>query len=139
MRQLMEIHRENALCESCHARMDPLGLALENYSAMGTWRNQTQGSSIDTSGELITGEKFANIEQLAQIIVNQRRRDFYRCLTEKLFVFAIGRGVEYYDAPTVDRIVESLQSSEGKARLLIYGIVESVAFQYVRTAEPKHP
>ncbi len=129
MRELMQLHREAALCASCHARMDPLGLALENYNIVGMYRDTVGGRPIDTTGKLITGEPFENAAQLAQVIVHQRRRDFYRCVTEKMLVFAIGRGMEYYDGQTVERIVDRLESNQGKIRTLIHAIVQTAAFQ----------
>jgi hypothetical protein len=129
MRELMELHREKALCNSCHARMDPMGLALENFNAIGQWRSDENGRPIDTAGQLITGEKFTNVMELKEILGSARKQDFYRCLTEKLLTYALGRGVEFYDAPTVDTIVARLNNSEGGMRELIYGIVESVPFQ----------
>jgi hypothetical protein len=132
MRQTMEIHREKALCASCHARMDPIGLALENFNALGKYRDTEQGEPIDTAGELITGEKFSSVEELVKILTTSRKRDFYRCATEKLLTYATGRGVEYYDAPTIEKIVESLEKDGAKTRTLIYGIVESAPFQMRR-------
>jgi len=129
MRQLMEVHRENSLCASCHARMDPIGLTLENYNALGMWRDQENGQPIESAGKLITGEPFTNANELAQILATSRRTDFYRCLTRKLLTYAIGRGVEIYDAPTVDRIVDQLEKDGGKMSTLIYGVVESAPFQ----------
>lgn len=132
MRQTMEIHREKALCASCHARMDPIGLALENFNALGKFRETEQGEPIDTAGELVTGEKFNNVQELVKVLTTSRKRDFYRCATEKLLTYATGRGVEYYDAPTIEKIVESLERDGGKTRTWIYGIVESAPFQMRR-------
>jgi hypothetical protein len=132
MRQTMEIHREKALCASCHARMDPIGLALENFNALGKYRETEQGEPIDTAGELITGEKFSSVEELVKILTTSRKHDFYRCATEKLLTYATGRGVEYYDAPTIEKIVESLEKDGAKTRTLIYGVVESAPFQMRR-------
>jgi hypothetical protein len=129
MREAMARHREDALCASCHARMDPLGLAMEEYNALGMWREEEYGKPIETGGQLITGEKFENTRDLARVIATERRRDFYRCLTEKMVTYAIGRGVEYYDSPTIDQIVDRLESDGGQMRTLIYGIVESAPFQ----------
>lgn len=129
MRELMAVHRQQPLCASCHSRMDPLGLALENYNALGMFRETDRGKPIDTAGQLMTGEKFADVKELSRVLATDRRGDFYRCLTEKLLTYAIGRGVEYYDAPTVDKIVAQLDQDGGKMRALIYGIVESVPFQ----------
>ncbi len=132
MRQAMEIHREKPICASCHARMDPIGLALENFNALGKFRDKEAGKDIDTAGQLITGEKFTNTVELAKILVTSRRKDFYRCATEKLLTYATGRGVEYYDAPTIEKIVEHLERDGAKTRSLIYGVVESAPFQMRR-------
>jgi uncharacterized protein DUF1592/uncharacterized protein DUF1588/uncharacterized protein DUF1587/uncharacterized protein DUF1585/uncharacterized protein DUF1595/cbb3-type cytochrome c oxidase subunit III len=132
MRQMMEIHREKPLCASCHARMDPIGLALENFNAIGKFRDEENGQPIDTAGQLITGEKFRNVQELSRILVTSRKKDFYRCLSEKLLTYALGRGVEYYDSPTIDNIVEQMEKDGGKLRALIYGVVESTPFQYRR-------
>lgn len=131
MREMMELHRREPLCNSCHSRMDPLGLALEEYSAIGLWRDTEDGKSIETAGKLITGEKFANVRELSKVIAEKRTHDFYRCTTEKLLTYALGRGVEYYDAPAIDRIVTDLDA-DGRMRTLIYGIVESAPFQLRR-------
>lgn len=129
MREAMILHREKPLCASCHARMDPLGLALENFNAVGMFRATENGQPIDTAGKLITGESFQTVEQLSQILATSRHTDFYRCLTSKMLTFAIGRGTEYYDAPTIDRIVADLEKNGGKLRTLIHGIVNSAPFQ----------
>jgi hypothetical protein len=132
MRETMEIHRAKPLCASCHARMDPIGLALENFNALGQFRADDRGKPIDTAGQLITGEKFTNTTQLAQILTTSRRRDFLRCATEKLLTYATGRGVEYYDGPTIEKIVGQLERDGSRARTLIYGVVESAPFQMRR-------
>jgi hypothetical protein len=134
LREVLELHRSNSLCSSCHTRMDPLGLALENFNALGMWREKERGQSIDTAGELITGEPFKNVRDLKRVIRDNRRSDFYRCLTEKLLIYALGRGLEYYDVEAVDRIVERLEKEDGRMSALIGGIVESVPFQKRRTA-----
>ena len=125
----MVAHREKALCKSCHQRMDPIGLALENFNAIGQWRDEDAGQPIDSAGQLVTGEKFSNVMELKEILISSRKEDFYRCLTEKMLTYALGRGVEYYDAPTVDRIVKRLLDQEGNMADLIYGVVESIPFQ----------
>ena len=124
MLEVMRIHRENAACAACHARMDPPGLALEEYDAVGRWRGE--GEAV--AGRLMTGEAFADTAELASLIARERRRDFHRCLVEKLFTYAIGRGVEVHDAPTVERIVDRLEA-EGRLDAAIHGVVESVPFQ----------
>ncbi len=129
MRELMVEHRQKALCKSCHERMDPIGLALENFNAIGQWREEEGGTPIDSAGQLVTGEKFSNVMELKEILASSRKQDFYRCLTEKMLTYALGRGVEYYDAPTVDSIVALLNRNDGTMVDLINGIVESTPFQ----------
>jgi hypothetical protein len=129
MREAMEMHRSKALCSSCHSRMDPLGLALENFNALGMWREKERGQPIDTTGRLITGESFSGLSDLKRILTNERRLDFYRCLTEKLLTYALGSGLEYYDVHAVDQIVERLNSADGKMSALLMGVIESAPFQ----------
>jgi len=129
MRELMVIHREKPLCASCHARMDPLGLAFENFNPLGAYRDTDEGKPIDAAGQLITGEKFEDVSELAHVLATSRKDDFYRCLSGKLLTYAIGRGLEYYDTVTVEQIVAALNASDGAMRSAIYGIVESAPFQ----------
>ena len=135
VRELLEIHRREPLCHSCHARMDPLGLALENFDAHGIWRETEKGRSISPAGELLTGEKFDSIQELKKILTERHRQDFYRCLTERLLTYALGRGLEYYDEHTVDQIVERLEANDGRPSALVTGIIESAPFQRRRRAE----
>lgn len=135
VRELQEQHRKDPLCHSCHARMDPLGLALENFNVLGEWRETEQDRPIDSSGELLTGEKFDDVRQLKKILTNERRLDFYRCLTEKLLTYSLGRGLEYYDEHTIDQIVEQLDREQGKFSVLLTGIINSAPFQRQRNVE----
>ena len=129
MREMMEIHRKNPDCRGCHARMDPIGLGLENYNAVGQFRLKQDSKPIDSSGKLLTGEAFSDIEELKTTLAEHRRLDLYRCLAEKLLTFSIGRGVEYYDATTIDGLVARLEKNNGKLSELIHGITESAPFQ----------
>jgi hypothetical protein len=133
LRETLAIHREDALCASCHNRMDPLGLALENFNALGRWRTEEYSQKIDPSGELATGEKFADFRELKQALAANHKVEFYRCLTEKLLTYALGRGTEYYDVPTVDKIVDDLVRTRGAFSTLLMGVIESVPFQQQRT------
>src|SRR4029079_9237254 len=108
------VHREAAMCSSCHNRMDPLGLAFENFSALGIWRDKEGGQPINPTGVLITGESFKDIRELKHLLANERKQDYYRCLTEKLLTYALGRGPEYYDVETIDQIVAALNRDGGK-------------------------
>jgi uncharacterized protein DUF1588/uncharacterized protein DUF1585 len=129
LREVLAIHRENALCSSCHNRMDPLGLALENFNALGMYREKERGQPIDAAGKLITGEPFKDIRDVKRILKTDRHLDFYRCLTEKLLTYALGRGPEYYDVETVDRIVARLEKDGGRFSALLMGVIESAPFQ----------
>jgi len=129
MREMMEMHRAKPLCTSCHARMDPIGLALENYNAIGLWRDKEDGKPLDTSGKLITGETFSSADELVEILATERRKDFYRCLAEKLLTYALGRGVEYFDGPTIDEIVRRMDANRGSLREAVFAVIESVPFQ----------
>ena len=129
LRETLAVHRENVLCASCHNRMDPLGLALENFNALGMWRAQEFDQPIDPAGQLATGEDFANIKELKRVLVKNHAEDFYRTLTQKLLTYALGRGLDYYDVETVDEIVARIEQSGGKPSALIAGIIESSPFQ----------
>jgi hypothetical protein len=132
LRENMALHATNPLCASCHSRMDPLGLALENFNAMGQWRTADMNQPIEAAGKLITGEKFADIRELKRILATAHRGDFYRCVSEKLLTYALGRGVEYYDTDTLDQLVASLEAAGGRPSVLIRGIIESAPFQQRR-------
>lgn len=133
-RQVLEVHRAKPLCSSCHSRMDPLGLSLENFNALGLWREKERGQPIDASGRLLTGETFYDIRDLKRILVEKHKLDFYRCLTEKLLTYALGRGLEYYDVETVDQIVDRLDRADGHFSALLAGVIESAPFQRERVA-----
>ncbi len=128
-REMMEIHRKKPDCRGCHARMDPIGLGLENFNALGQFRTQDRGQRIDASGKLLTGETFADVAALKEIIAGKRKQDFYRTLSEKLLTFAIGRGVEIYDSTTINLLTARMEKNGGSLRELIQGIVESAPFQ----------
>ncbi|MEO6569427.1 MAG: DUF1592 domain-containing protein [Opitutaceae bacterium] len=132
LREALAAHRENALCASCHARMDPLGFALENFNAMGNWRDLDAKQPIDPAGKLATGESFANIRELKHVLTHERRMDYYRCITEKMLIYALGRSLDYYDVLTVDQIVARLEQDGGKFSTLLDGVINSVPFQKQR-------
>lgn len=134
LRETLAVHRRNALCSSCHNRMDPLGLALENFNALGMWREKERGQPIEASGKLITGEEFHDVREVKHILATKHYRDFYQCLTEKLLTYALGRGPEYYDVHTVDQIVERLEKENGRFSALLMGIIDSAPFQKRRNS-----
>jgi hypothetical protein len=134
MRERMETHRSDPLCASCHARMDPLGLALERFNALGQWRTDDAAASIDTSGRLVTGERFADARELSAVLAGTRQQDFYRCLAEKLLTYALGRGLEYFDGPAVDTIITKV-GRDDRLATFVTAVVESVPF-LMRRASP---
>jgi hypothetical protein len=119
--------------------MDPLGLALEHFNALGRWRDKERDQPIDASAELITGEAFRSIQELKRILVTSRRQDFYRCLSEKMLTYALGRGLEYYDVHAVDEIVQRLEKADGRPSALLSGIIESAPFQKRRVMGASEP
>jgi len=129
LRETLALHREKPLCSSCHNRMDPLGLALENFNAMGMWRDKELGQPVESAGRLITGEEFTDIRGLKRVLATRHQRDIYVTLTEKLLTYALGRGLDHRDVETVDRIVTRLERDNGRFSALLTGIVESAPFQ----------
>jgi hypothetical protein len=132
LRENLALHASNKSCASCHSRMDPLGLALENFNAMGAWRDAELNRPIDPAGKLITGEKFANVRELKHVLATKHSRDFYYCITQKVMTYALGRALDYYDVATVDDLVAQLEANGGRPSVLIDGIVNSAAFQQSR-------
>ena len=128
-REALEIHRNQPQCNSCHGRMDPLGLAFENFNALGMWRENEFGEPIEVADRLVTGESFKDVNELKHILATKHRIEFYRTLTEKMLTYALGRGLEYYDVETVDEIVARLDRQNGRFSALHYGIIESAPFQ----------
>jgi mono/diheme cytochrome c family protein len=132
LRETLKLHRSATLCGSCHNRMDPLGLAFENFNALGRWREKDRNQPIDAAGQLITGESYKSIREFKRILATDHRRDFYRCLTEKMLTYALGRGLDYYDVQAVDEVVEGIEKNDGHFSALLSGIVESAPFQKCR-------
>ena len=133
LREVLTLHREKPLCSSCHNRMDPLGLALENFNALGMWRDSERKQPIDATGRLITGEEFQDIRDVKRALVANHRHDYYHCLTEKLLTYALGRGIEHYDVETMDQIVARLDKAGGRFSALLMGVIESAPFQKRRS------
>jgi hypothetical protein len=132
LRQQMEKHRESPTCASCHARMDPIGFGLEAFDGIGKWREKDGDFPVDTAGELVTGEKFSGAVELVNILATNRREEFLRNLADKMLIYALGRGTEYYDQPAIDRIVAGMKADELKFSSLIREVVNSVPFQMRR-------
>ena len=128
LRQQMEQHRVNPSCAACHKLMDPLGFGLENFDAIGGWRTEDGGAPIDPSGELPDGHRFAGPAELRKVLI-ERAGDFRRCLAEKLLTYALGRGLEYYDACAVERIATATGNAGDRFSVLVGQIVTSPAFR----------
>jgi hypothetical protein len=133
LRDVLRVHRESPLCRSCHNRMDPIGLGFENFNGVGMWRDAERKQPILPEGKLITGETFNSVSELKRILVTGHRADFYRTISTKLLTYATGRGTEYYDVETIDRITQRLDANEGRFSALLMGVVESAPFQKMRT------
>jgi len=128
MRQIMEAHHTNPACNTCHQIFEPIGLAMENFDAVGAWRTQDQGVPIDANGVLVDGTKVDGVASLREVLM--RRSDtFARVIAEKLLTYALGRGVEYEDMPLVRSIVRDSAASKYRFSSLVMNIVKSPAFQ----------
>lgn len=128
MRQTMEEHHTNPTCASCHKIFEPIGLGMENFDATGTWRTLDGESPIDPSGVLVDGTKIDGIASLRDSLVS-RSDQFARVVTEKMLTYALGRGVEYQDMPTVRSILRDSAGGKYKFTALVMGIVKSAPFQ----------
>lgn len=135
LRERMELHRKDPKCASCHKQMDPMGFALENYDAVGKWRTRDGQFPIDPSGELTGGRKFADAQAFKHLIATTGRKKFARCLIENMLTYGLGRGLEAYDYCTVEEIQQQLATHDYRIRNIVFGIVESRAFQNRGVAE----
>jgi hypothetical protein len=133
VRQRLAQHRADPNCASCHKLIDPVGFALENFDAIGRWREREAGQPVDASGGLPDGSEFTGVEGLEQGLL-KRPELFVGTLTEKLLTYALARGMEYYDAPAIRRILREARDDDYRFSSLVLGIVQSAPFQ-MRTAE----
>jgi hypothetical protein len=131
MRERMEQHRKNPVCATCHAQIDPLGFAMENYDAVGRWRARDGQAPIDASGTMPDGRTFDGISGMRKLLVD-REEDFVTTVTRKLLTYALGRGVEHYDMPAIRRILGDARKDGYRWSAIIMGIVNSTPFQMVK-------
>jgi hypothetical protein len=136
MRAQMEQHRSNPACASCHRVMDPLGFALENFDGIGRWRTTDANEPIDPSGAMPDGTTFRGPAELRQVLLQQRREQFVSTVADRLLTYALGRGLEYYDAPVVRSIVRSAAPGGYRLSSLVVGVVTSTPFQMRRAEGP---
>ena len=128
LREQLVKHRADATCAQCHNKIDPAGFALENFDAIGTWREKYDRKlEVDPSGKLPSGQAFSSVDEFRQLVVAQDET-FVRCLTKKLLTYAIGRQLNSGDRPTIDRMVKGMDGSGKGLRDLIQAVVASESF-----------
>ena len=131
LRQQLEKHREKPECAACHQKMDPLGFGLENYDPIGRWRTQIGKLPVDATGVLPDGAKFEGPAELKRVLL-AHKDDFARNITEKALAYALGRGLDYYDMPTVKQIAKTLADHDYRSSVLVTEIAKSFPFQFRR-------
>jgi hypothetical protein len=135
LREKLARHRSDAACASCHQRMDPLGLSLENYNAIGVWRDHEGPVPIDATGSLSDGSRFSGPAELKELVVGKRRDDFVRCLAQHMLTYALGRKLEHYDLGTIHQIGQRVAEDDYRLSRLVVEIVRSYPFRYLKTGE----
>jgi hypothetical protein len=138
LRERLTEHRANPVCATCHDVMDPIGLGLENFDAIGKWRTREPGGEIDAHGQLVDGTPIDGAAALREALTADPEQ-FARVFTEKLLTFALGRGLEAFDMPTVRRIVRDAEDGDYRFSALVKGIVNSVPFRMRRAQDPNAP
>ncbi len=133
VRERLEAHRKNPPCSTCHAPMDPLGFALENFDGIGAWRTSEAGAPIDSTGMLPSGVQLRGVGGLRQALTTTYRDQFVRTVIEKLLIYSLGRGVERSDMPAVRAIARETAASDYRWSAVIQAIVTSVPFQMRRS------
>jgi len=128
-RERMIQHREDPNCAVCHKVMDELGFALEHFDAVGRWRDEDEGLPVDSRGELPDGTTFDGAVAMQAVIATNMKHKFVRCLTEKMFIYALGRGLEYYDECTTDLVIDHLANNEYRFSDLVTQVVLSQPFR----------
>ncbi len=132
-RQRLEAHRQKASCSGCHAKLDPPGFGLENFDPIGRWRTEVAGKPVDSGGKLTTGESFATPAELKTVLL--KKKDLMmRNLVERTLAYALGRGLEFYDEPTVQQITTKLLANDCRAEILMLEVAQSYPMQYRRNA-----
>jgi hypothetical protein len=134
VRERLEQHRKNPVCASCHTRMDPLGFALENFNAIGRWRTTENGQLIDATGAFPEGAKFSGPAEFRGELVTHSE-DFIRAVAVKMLTYALGRGVEYYDMPTIRAVAREAARDNYRWSALVLATVKSMPFQMNRARE----
>jgi hypothetical protein len=128
MREQMEMHRKNEPCASCHKIMDPIGFSMENFDAIGKWRVMDGDSPVAASGFLVDGSRLDGVKGMREALVRYSPQ-FVRVLTQKLLIYGLGRGTEYYDMPLVRSIVHEAARNNYRFSSFVLGVVKSEPFQ----------
>ena len=128
LREQMEQHRANPTCASCHKTMDALGFGLENFDAIGAWRDRDGRFDVDASGELPGGQNFDGASELMQILVEEKKDEFCKCLASKMMTFALGRSLSSYDRCSIKEAVTALTEDDYRFSALVTSIVTSDPF-----------
>ena len=136
VRELMELHRSKPFCEGCHKIMDPIGLAMENFDVIGRWRTVDNGTPIDTAGQLVDGTHIDGPVELRAALLKYEEQ-IVRNVAEKLLIYAVGRGTEYYDQPVIRRIVRNAAAEDYRFSSLVLGVVMSEPFLRARDGESR--
>jgi hypothetical protein len=131
MRERMVQHRVNPACAGCHQLMDPVGLSMENFDAIGRWRSEEAGAAVDASGGLPDGSSFDGVQGLRKALMG-RPDLFVSAFSEKILTYALGRGVEYYDVPAIRKIIRDAKREDYRFSSIVLGVVNSIPFRMRR-------
>ena len=134
VRQLLERHRANPACFSCHQTIDPLGMPFESFDPVGRWRDRDGEQLIDAGGALADGTKVKDVEELKTLLLS-RKDEFVRCFVEQMLTYALGRKLEFYDAPTVKQISRAVSEDGYKLSRVVVGVVRSYPFRHLRVKD----
>jgi hypothetical protein len=137
LRERMQQHRASATCASCHSKMDPLGFALEHFDGIGRWRETDGGAAINANVSL-DGANIDSMRSFREALL-ARRHEFVQTVTEKLMTYALGRGLEYFDAPVIRQMVRDLEQDGYRWSSLVLAVVRSAPFQMRRVKEMDDP
>jgi len=138
VREMLEHHRANPACASCHANMDPLGFSLENFDAIGQWRTQDGASPINASGVLLDGTSVDGPAALRTALLQQKEQ-FVKAVTGKLLMYALGREIDYHDAPAIRAMMRTAAADDYSWSSTILAIVKSTPFQMRQTKQIDNP
>ncbi|MCH5373351.1 MAG: DUF1585 domain-containing protein, partial [Planctomycetes bacterium] len=134
LRETFELHRSKPECANCHAKIDPLGFSLENYDAIGRWREKDAGLPIDASAELPGGRSFEGPVELKQVLL-ERKEQFLRTLARNMLIYALGRGLQSSDDLVIRGMLEAAEADQDRCWAMVLTIIKSYPFRYRRNPE----